>query len=80
LAFACAGADDPKPGGNKRRLGIPTMRDRVVQAALKLVAEPIWEADFVPCSYGFRASRRAHDAIAEVPPIGVQRLRVGAGR
>ena len=57
----------PKPGSSKRRrLGIPTVRDRVVQAALKLVAEPIWEADFLPCSYGFRPGRRAHDAIAEI--------------
>ena len=56
----------PKPGSRRqRRLGIPTVRDRVVQAALKLVLEPIWEADFLPCSYGFRPGRRAHDAIAE---------------
>ena len=56
----------PKAGGKQRRLGIPTVRDRVVQAALKLVLEPIFEADFEPCSYGFRPNRRAHDAIAEV--------------
>jgi group II intron reverse transcriptase/maturase len=56
----------PKPGGKQRRLGIPTVRDRVVQAALKLVLEPILEADFQPCSYGFRPGRRAQDAIAEV--------------
>ncbi|MFG2261293.1 group II intron reverse transcriptase/maturase [Streptomyces mirabilis] len=57
----------PKAGGKKlRRLGIPTVRDRVVQAALKLVLEPIFEADFEPCSYGFRPNRRAHDAIAEI--------------
>jgi len=56
----------PKSGGRMRRLGIPTVRDRVVQAALKLVLEPIWEADFRPCSYGFRPNRRAHDAIAEI--------------
>jgi RNA-directed DNA polymerase len=44
----------PKPGTTKRRrLGIPTARDRVVQASLKLVLEPIFEADFHPCSYGF---------------------------
>jgi RNA-directed DNA polymerase len=55
----------PKPGGKQRRLGIATTRDRVVQAALKLVLEPIWEADFQPCSYGFRPQRRAQDAIAE---------------
>lgn len=42
------------------------MRDRVAQAALKLVLEPIWEADFRPCSYGFRPNRKAHDAIAEI--------------
>jgi RNA-directed DNA polymerase len=57
----------PKPGSSKRRrLGIPTVRDRAVQAALKLVLEPIFEADFRPCSYGFRPGRRAHDAIAEI--------------
>jgi RNA-directed DNA polymerase len=44
----------PKPGTTKRRrLGISTVRDRVVQASLKLVLEPIFEADFLPCSYGF---------------------------
>ena len=42
------------------------MTDRVVQASLKLVLEPIFEADFLPCSYGFRPRRRAHDAVAEV--------------
>jgi len=47
-------------------LGIATVRDRVVQASLKLVLEPIFEADFLPCSYGFRPKRRPHDAIAEV--------------
>jgi RNA-directed DNA polymerase len=56
----------PKPGGKKRRLGIATVTDRVVQASLKLVLEPIFEADFLPCSYGFRPKRRAHDAVAEV--------------
>jgi RNA-directed DNA polymerase len=56
----------PKANGKLRRLGIPTIRDRVVQAALKLVLEPIFEADFQPCSYGFRPSRRAQDAIAEI--------------
>jgi RNA-directed DNA polymerase len=55
----------PKASGKKRRLGIPTIADRVVQASLKLVLEPIFEADFLPCSYGFRPKRRAHDAIAE---------------
>jgi len=56
----------PKTGGKLRRLGIPTVRDRVVQAALKLVLEPIFEVDFKPCSYGFRPRRRAQDAIAEI--------------
>jgi RNA-directed DNA polymerase len=56
----------PKTGGKVRRLGIATIRDRVVQTACKLVLEPIFEADFKPCSYGFRPGRRAHDAIAEI--------------
>jgi RNA-directed DNA polymerase len=54
----------PKASGKVRRLGIPTTRDRVVQASLELVLEPIFEADFKPCSYGFRPKRRAQDAIA----------------
>ena len=67
----------PKPGGSGklRRLGIPTVTDRVVQAALKLVLEPIFEADFVPVSYGFRPERRAHDAIAEIHLFGTQGYR-----
>lgn len=56
----------PKRGGKLRRLGIATIRDRVVQAAVKLVLEPIFEIDFQPCSYGFRPGRRSQDAIAEV--------------
>jgi RNA-directed DNA polymerase len=56
----------PKAGGKFRTLGISTVADRVVQASLKLVLEPIFEADFKPCSYGFRPNRRAHDAIAEI--------------
>ena len=57
----------PKPGSaKKRRLGIPTVTDRVVQASLKLVLEPIFEAEFMPSSYGFRPRRRAQDAIAEI--------------
>ncbi|BCJ70430.1 hypothetical protein GCM10009779_34210 [Polymorphospora rubra] len=56
----------PKASGKVRKLGIPTVADRVVQAALKLVIEPIFEADFLPCSYGFRPKRRAQDAIAEI--------------
>jgi RNA-directed DNA polymerase len=60
----------PKRGGKFRRLGIATVTDRVVQAALKLVLEPIFEADFQPCSYGFRPKRRAQDAIAEIHFFG----------
>jgi RNA-directed DNA polymerase len=51
---------------------VPTVRDRVVQAALKLVLEPIFEADFDPCSYGFRPKRRALDAIAEIQYLGTR--------
>jgi RNA-directed DNA polymerase len=64
----------PKHGGKLRKLGIPTVRDRVVQAALKLVLEPIFEADFEPVSYGFRPNRRAHDAIAALRVNLVRRL------
>ncbi len=60
----------PKASGKLRRLGIPTARDRVVQASVKLVLEPIFEADFVPCSYGFRPKRRAQDAIEEIRHFG----------
>lgn len=60
----------PKSNGKLRRLGIPTLRDRVVQAALKLVLEPIFEADFQSCSYGFRPNRRAQDAIEEIVHLG----------
>ena len=56
----------PKSNGKVRRLGIPTVGDRVVQAALKAVLEPIFEADFVPCSYGFCPNRRAQDAVSEI--------------
>lgn len=52
--------------GKFRKLGIPTVTDRVVQASLKAVLEPIFEADFKPCSYGFRPNRRPQDAIAEI--------------
>ncbi len=58
----------PKPGkpGKFRPLGIPTLKDRLVQMALKLVLEPIFEADFYPTSYGFRPGRSTHDALARV--------------
>jgi RNA-directed DNA polymerase len=53
----------PKPDGKKRPLGIPTVRDRVVQQACKIVLEPIFEADFMDCSFGFRPKRSATDAL-----------------
>jgi RNA-directed DNA polymerase len=56
----------PKPDGRKRPLGIPTIRDRVIQTAVLLIVEPIFEADFMECSYGFRPKRSAHDALSEV--------------
>ena len=56
----------PKPDGKLRPLGIPTVRDRVVQAAAKLVLEPIFEADFEGCSFGFRPGIGQHDALAAV--------------
>ena len=62
----------PKASGKLRALGIPTARDRTAQAAMKLILEPIFEADFKPCSYGFRPRRRAHDAIAEIHMFATQ--------
>src|ERR1700676_3740552 len=56
----------PKPGGGERPLGIPTIRDRVVQSAAKLLLEPIFEADFDPYAYGYRPKRSAQDAIQKV--------------
>ena len=56
----------PKPDGKLRPLGIPTVRDRVVQTAVLLLIEPIFEADFLDCSHGFRPGRSAHDALDEV--------------
>src|ERR1700721_4620224 len=53
----------PKPGGGERPLGIPTIRDRVVQTAAKLVLEPIFEADLEDCAYGYRPKRSALDAV-----------------
>jgi len=61
--------DIPKPDGSKRPLGIPVVRDRVAQQAAKLVLEPVFEADFLPCSYGFRPRRSATQAM--------ERLRTG---
>jgi RNA-directed DNA polymerase len=56
----------PKPGGGERLLGIPTIRDRVVQTAAKLVLEPIFEADLEPSAYGYRPGRSGNDAVKEV--------------
>ena len=56
----------PKPDGRQRPLGIPTIRDRVVQTAVLLIIEPIFEADFMDCSHGFRPQRSAHGALEQV--------------
>lgn len=58
-----------KADGSKRPLGIPTIADRVVQMAVKLVIEPIFEADFKECSFGFRPKRNAHQAIAKIRKV-----------
>ena len=63
----------PKDGGKVRVLSIPAIRDRVVQGALKLIIEPIFEADFQPGSYGYRLRRTAHDAVSRVAEAIVQR-------
>ena len=60
----------PKASGGTRNLGVPAVRDRVVQAAAKLVCEPIFEADFLDCSYGFRPKRSAQQAL-EAIRVGV---------
>ncbi len=62
----------PKNDGRKRPLGIPTVRDRVVQMAAKLVLEPIFEADFLPCSYGFRPKRSATMALETLRKLGAK--------
>jgi len=62
----------PKGGGKVRVLGIPTIRDRVVQGALRLIVEPIFEADFVDGSYGYRPKKRAHEAVVRVSKAVVE--------
>ena len=66
----------PKDGGKVRILSIPAIRDRVVQGALKLILEPIFEADFQPGSYGYRPKRTAHEAVHRVAAhlVGVSML------
>jgi RNA-directed DNA polymerase len=57
----------PKPGtAEQRPLSIPSVRDRIVQAAVKIVLEPVFEADFLPCNFGFRPRRSPHDALQVV--------------
>ena len=63
----------PKPDGRTRPLGIPTVRDRVVQQACKIVIEPLFEASFLPCSYGYRPKRSAGQAVLAVKAALVRR-------
>jgi len=64
----------PKEGGKTRQLSIPCIRDRVVQGALKLILEPIFEADFQPGSFGYRPKKSAHAALQRVSEAILRRL------
>jgi group II intron reverse transcriptase/maturase len=66
----------PKTDGKQRPLGIPTVRDRVVQMATKIVIEPVFEADFLPCSYGFRPKRSATQALEAIREAGTRGMNV----
>ena len=68
----------PKDGGKVRVLSIPAIRDRVVQGALKLILEPIFEADFQPGSYGYRPKRTAHQAVDRVAGRSFSRRRASS--
>ena len=68
----------PKPGGSEQRpLSIPAVRDRIVQAAAKIVIEPVFEADFLPCSFGFRPKRAARGRPAGAHRRGLAGTTVG---
>jgi RNA-directed DNA polymerase len=69
----------PKASGKLPALDSPTVADRVVQAALKAVLEPVFGAGFKPCSYGFRLNRRTQDAIAEIHFLATHGYEWGAG-
>ena len=64
----------PKANGKMRTLGIPTIKDRVVQGALRLIIEPIFEADFADNSYGYRPGKSQHDAVVKAATAGMKRL------
>ena len=72
--------DIPKDNGKVRTLQIPCIRDRVVQGALKLILEAIFEADFCPNSYGFRPKRSQHRALAEVRRSVLRRMSISHRR
>ena len=70
----------PKPGSSEQRpLSIPAVRDRIVQAAAKIVIEPVFEADFLPCSFGFRPKRAARGRLAGAHRRGLAGTTVGGG-